>query len=170
MTSYSLRRVLDEDHKFLVELHNDPLVLRNITNPTPITMEHHYKWWNSIKDDPRQERLIFTVDGESVGFTKFYNIDTVNENCLLGADIHPSKRGKGYAKEMWKLMVDRCFKYHSLYRASLTTAEFNDVALKVYRGLGFIEEGRLVKSLKRDDVFYDQICMYMLKDTWFNKH
>lgn len=168
MTTFSLRHVLDEDHEFLVELHNDPIVLMNITNPQPVTLEQHYRWWNSIKSNPKEERLLFTVNGEKVGFTKFYNIDVVNGNCVLGADIHKAFRGKGYAKHMWSLMLDRAFKQHELHRVSLTTAEYNHVALKVYQSLGFVHEGKQVASLKRHDTYYDQICMYMLKDAWLN--
>ena len=43
------------------------------------------------------------------------------------------------------------------------SAAFNEVAIHVYRKLGFIEEGRLVQSLYRDGVYHDQIGMYMLE-------
>lgn len=161
-----LRPVEDNDHAWLVELHNDPEVLRNVTHPAPITMAQHVVWWDRISHDHRQLRLIFTVGGSAAGFAKFYDIDQANRNCVLGADLHKSFRNQGLAKGMWKLMLRACFENLNLHRVSLTTAAYNTVAQHVYRNLGFREEGRLTQSLFRDGVFHDQICMFMLRDDW----
>lgn len=164
-----LRSVTDDDHEFLLALHNDPDVLYNMTHSQPITMEHHMAWWSKISHDHRQLRLIFTVDGERVGFTKFYDIDRANQNCVLGADIHKSFRGRGLAKVMWSLMLDKCFDELGLRRVSLTTAEYNSIGIKTYEGLGFLREGVLTQSLWRSNKFHDQICMYMLENMWHDK-
>jgi len=156
-----LRDVTDDDHEWLVDLHNDPEVLKNLTNPNPITLSQHLRWWEKISKDNSQERKIFEVNSKKVGFAKFYNIDLTNKNCVLGADIHRNFRGKGYAKFMWSLMLDHC-KNMKLHRVSLTTAEYNLIGQKVYRNLGFVEEGKLISSLYRDEKFYDQICMYKI--------
>lgn len=151
---------------FLVELHNDPVVLHNLTDPRPITIEHHLEWWAKIVNSSDQRRLIFTVGEDRVGFTKFYDIDQVNRSCILGADIHGDHRGKGYAKTMWSLMLDMAFTTLKLHRVCLTTAEYNLIGRRLYTGLGFKEEGRLTQSLYRDGKFYDQLGMYMLRDDW----
>lgn len=157
-----LRKVDDSDHIWLVDLHNDPDVLRNLTNPMPITLESHMRWWKNICNSHSEIRMIFELDGQPAGFTKFYSIDKNNHSCILGADLHKDYRGKGLAKHMWSLMIDYCFKELLLHRISLTTAEYNHIAIKVYKNLGFLEEGRLKESLFRDNKFYDQICMYMI--------
>ena len=161
-----LRPIETDDHPFLVELHNDPEVLHNLTHPLPITMDQHLRWWEKTKTDRRQLRLILVVDGERAGLTKFYDFDSVNQSCVLGADIHQSFRGRGYAKYMWTLMLERCFDNLLLHRVGLTTAEYNVIGQRVYRNLGFKEEGRLTQSLYRDGKFYDQLCMYLLKEDW----
>jgi len=161
-----LRHVLNDDHEFLVDLHNDPEVLYNITHPLPITLQQHYAWWEQIVEDPKQLRLIFTVDGARVGFTKFYDIDTVNGNCVLGADIHRDHRGKGYAKYMWARMLDWSFFNLNLHRVSLTTATYNPIGMHVYTKIGFKREGMLIESLCRDGEYHDQVGMYMLRQDW----
>jgi RimJ/RimL family protein N-acetyltransferase len=153
--------VTDGDHEWLVELHNDPLVLRNLTHPTPITLEGHLAWWRGLNPS-REIRQIFTVDGDRAGFVKFYQIDRANRNCVLGADLHRDFRGRGHARSMWALMLRTCFVEMKLHRVSLTTAAYNTIAQRVYTGLGFREEGRLVQSLWRDGRFHDQICMHLL--------
>ena len=109
------------------------------------------------------------MDDVKVGFAKIYCIDVVNKNCVLGADIHKSYRGKGLAKHLWKLLVDECFQNLKMHRVSLTTASYNEIAQKVYKNIGFKEEGRQVQCLYRDDSFYDCICMYMLRPDWVNR-
>lgn len=162
---YGLREVENEDHEWLVSLHNDPLVLYNITNPNPITLKGHMRWWNSLNKN-KEKRFIFTVNNEKVGFTKFYSIDHFNKNCVLGADININYRGKGFARQMWILMLKYCFEDLKLWRISLTTAHYNKIGYKVYKNLGFIEEGRLIQSLFRDNKYYDQILMYMTKEMY----
>lgn len=163
---FALREVVDRDHPFLVELHNDPLVLQNVTHPEPITIEQHIKWWESIKTKSTEKRLLFTIDGHSAGFAKFYDIDIVNSNCVLGADIHKDFRGRGYGKELWRLMLSYAFNRLNLHRVGLTTAEYNDVGRRLYKNMGFVEEGKLLQSLKRNGYYYDQISMCMLRKWW----
>ncbi len=164
----SLREVCDDDHLWLVELHNDPEVLKNLTNPQPITLESHLNWWNSLNKE-KEKRYVFCVNEEKVGFCKIYSIDRNNKNCLLGADIHKDYRGKGLAKHMWQLMLHVCFNELSLHRVSLTTASYNLIGQRVYKNLGFKEEGRQIESLYREEKYHDSICMYLLKQDWNNK-
>lgn len=165
MTDY-LRPVETIDHEWLVALHNDPEVLRNLTHSQPITMEHHLCWWERVSHDPRERRYVYVRDDHRVGFTKFYDIDHANGNCTLGADIHKEHRGKGYAKRMWTLMLHECFEQMKLHRVALTTASFNTIGRRVYAGLGFKEEGRHIEALCRDGVYHDMIDMYMLQSDW----
>ncbi len=163
----ALRCVHDDDHPWLVALHNDPTVLHNMTHPQPITMDDHMRWWKSIVDTTSQIRMIFTVNNEPVGFAKFYDVDLRNSSCLLGADIHKTFRGQGLAKPMWTLMIRYCFESLLLHRIALTVAEYNLIGLHVYEGLGFTREGHMIQSLSRDGHYFDQICMYMLQSDWY---
>jgi RimJ/RimL family protein N-acetyltransferase len=163
---FKLRYVTDSDHVWLCELHNDPLVLNNVTHPESITLDQHMSWWQKVSNDSGQLRFVFTVDDVAAGFVKFYDVDHTNMNCVLGADLHKSFRGEGLAKEMWRLMLDFAFNQLWLYRVGLTTASFNHIAKRTYDKLGFIEEGKLTNSLFRDGKFHDQIMMYMLRDWW----
>jgi UDP-4-amino-4,6-dideoxy-N-acetyl-beta-L-altrosamine N-acetyltransferase len=161
-----LESVTQEDHEFMIDLHNDPTVLFNLTDPTPVSIESHLKWWNTVQNDPKSDRKIFYVDDVKVGVSKFYAIDLTNRNCVLGADIHSKFRGKGYAKYMWTLMLRHCFEVLHLHRVGLSTAEHNIIGQRVYKKLGFKEEGRTVDHTLRDGVFYDGISMYMTEEMW----
>lgn len=164
---FYFREVEDTDHEWLFELHNDPLVLHNITNPEPITLESHLKWWTNL-NRTKEKRYIFCSNSSfaadaRIGFVKFYNVDKMNNNCLLGADIHKTFRGMGLAKPMWRMMLKYSFEVLDLHRVSLTVAEYNHIAQNVYEGVGFEYEGTVYESLYRDGKYYDQYYMYMTK-------
>jgi len=161
-----LRPIVDGDHEWLIELHNDPAVLRNVTHPQPITLQQHLAWWEGIRANQSQLRMIFEVNGERAGLTKFYDLDFDNNCCVLGGDIHKDQRGNGYAKLMWALMLNKCFDEFYFNRVALSTAEFNAVARHVYQGLGFKYEGQLTQGIYRDGQYYDLVLMYMLRDDW----
>ena len=155
-------------NSLLIDPQTNPEVLKNLTNPQPITLESHLNWWNSLNKE-KEKRYVFCVNEEKVGFCKIYSIDRNNKNCLLGADIHKDYRGKGLAKHMWQLMLHVCFNELSLHRVSLTTASYNLIGQRVYKNLGFKEEGRQIESLYREEKYHDSICMYLLKQDWNNK-
>jgi RimJ/RimL family protein N-acetyltransferase len=184
-----LREIADSDHDFLIELHNDPAVLRNMTDPTPINPCSHYAWWDKVRHNHKMLRLIFEIHDARVGVVKVNDIDRINQCCWAGGDIHKYYRGNGYAKYMWTLLLDVCFGDITdtefgmfdhipspvssnkigrlgLHRVGLTTASYNEVGQRVYRQLGFKDEGVRHADLYRDGKFYDSICMYMLKDDW----
>lgn len=94
LLTFSLREVEEDDHPWLVDLRNDPLVLRNLTHPSPITLESHLQWWAKL-DRQKEIRQIFTVNGERAGFIKIYSVDRVNRNCVLGADLAAEFLGGG---------------------------------------------------------------------------
>lgn len=163
---FYLRPVEEDDHQFMLDLHNDPVVLNNLTHPEPITMDQHLRWWDRMKSNRRQLRLIFVADCHRAGLAKFYDYDAMNQTITLGADIHKDYRGNGWAKFLWTLMLARCFEGFRVWRAGLTTAEYNDVGQHIYRKLGFKEEGKLTQSLYRDGKRYDQLMMFMTRDDW----
>ena len=163
--NFSLRDIEENDHEWLVELHNDPVVLHNVTNPKPITLKEHLSWFKSLNSN-KELRKIFYIDNDRAGFCKFYFLDHVNKNCMLGADLHKDYRGKRLAKEMWRLMLSYCFDSMGFHRVSLTTSEYNSIAIRVYEGLGFQCEGRYTEALYRDGKYHDQVCYYMLKERW----
>lgn len=165
-SQHELRVVTVDDHSFLVALHNDPLVLRNLTDPRPITMASHMDWWASCRQR-NEEHHVFFVDNHRAGFCKFA-FDPSNRSVCLGADIHASYRGRGLARPMWTLMVQKAFA-HDVHRAWLTTAEYNVIGQRVYSSLGFKVEGRLEQSLYRDHTYHDQIVMRLLRHEWIEQ-
>ena len=79
---------------------------------------------------------------------------------------HPEDRHHGYGAEAIATLLDYAFGERGLNRVGLSVFDFNEGAISAYAKLGFREEGRLRRALKRDGAFHDAILMSVLKDEW----
>ena len=72
-------------------------------------------------------------------------------------------KGKGYGRACVRLLVEMAFRDLGAHRFWLDVKERNARALALYRGEGFVEEGRLRDSVKSDDGWESLIVMSMLR-------
>ncbi len=87
------------------------------------------------------------------------------------ADIHigigdAAYRGRGLGREAMALAVDYAFREMDLHRVGLTAFANNEPAVRLYRKLGFVEEGSWRQFLRRDGVNHDVIVMGILRTEW----
>ena len=114
-------------------------------------------------------------------------IETINEKQVIGfvrhtlipypdGDIpHPeigfglpaaSARGKGYAKEAIKLLVNYLFEGYSTERIGAFTDDENIPAQRLMEGIGFQREGTLRKAIFRDGKWCDVAIYGILRQEW----
>ncbi|MCU0483996.1 MAG: GNAT family N-acetyltransferase [Chloroflexi bacterium] len=74
--------------------------------------------------------------------------------------------GRGYGTEATRLMVDHAFGTLGLHRVGLSVFAFNERAIRAYRRVGFVEEGRAREAIWRDGAFWDEIQMSILEHEW----
>ncbi|MGV9141846.1 MAG: GNAT family N-acetyltransferase, partial [Promethearchaeota archaeon] len=72
----------------------------------------------------------------------------------------------GFGTEASKLLVDYGFNTLNLHRIELDVFEFNKRAIKAYKKVGFIEEGRKRKSHFENGAYHDRIMMSILREEW----
>jgi RimJ/RimL family protein N-acetyltransferase len=78
----------------------------------------------------------------------------------------PEDRHRGYGAEAIDAILRYGFEELGLNRVGLSVFAFNEDAISTYEKLGFREEGRLRKALKRDDGFHDAILMSISQSEW----
>ncbi len=106
-------------------------------------------------------------DDEPIGVVSLMNISEANASAELSIIVgHPEDRHHGYGAEAIAVLLDYAFEKRRLNRVGLSVFEFNEDAIAAYGKLGFREEGRLRKALRRDDAFHDAILMSVLKEEW----
>lgn len=76
--------------------------------------------------------------------------------------------GQGYGKEALSILLNYAFQELNLHRVSLRVFSFNEKAIKLYKNLGFKEEGNSRQSLYRNGHWHDILHMGILKEEFIN--
>lgn len=111
---------------------------------------------------------ICTRDDEAViGLANLDSVNYINGNTELGIAITAvDRQGQGFAEEALRLLIAYCFEEMRLHRIFARIMSGNEPSLRLFRKLGFKEEGRLREHVRREGSFMDMIFMGLLEDEW----
>jgi RimJ/RimL family protein N-acetyltransferase len=102
-----------------------------------------------------------------VGTCAFSQLDGDNGSALYHITIGEADTwGHGFGTEATRLMVDHAFGTLGLHRIALNVFEFNERAIRAYRRVGFLVEGRSRESIWRDGRWWDELAMSILMSDW----
>jgi GNAT superfamily N-acetyltransferase len=100
-------------------------------------------------------------------FLKAESSDMRHHCCSeLGVDIIKEYQGHGYGSEAINWVLDWAFRQAGLHRVELSVLGWNNRAKKLYEKLGFREEGRRRECFFKDDEWWDELHMGILKKEW----
>jgi RimJ/RimL family protein N-acetyltransferase len=107
-------------------------------------------------------------DGDRlIGTCAFSQLDGDNGSALFHITIGEKDAwGCGYGTEATRMMVQHAFERLGLHRVALSVFGFNERAIRAYRRVGFIVEGRARQSIWRDGRYWDELQMSMLDSDW----
>jgi RimJ/RimL family protein N-acetyltransferase len=98
-----------------------------------------------------------------IGTCALSQLDADNGSALFHITIGEKDAwGHGYGTEATKLMVDHAFSGLGLHRIALTVFAFNERAIRAYRSVGFVIEGRAREAIWREGRWWDEISMSIL--------
>jgi RimJ/RimL family protein N-acetyltransferase len=161
------REIEKKDIEILRRMHNDPTTLSMLTDPTYITKNMQLNWFKSLHKSNKSKRysLCTNSDGKKtlLGMIRFDQIDHLNKNMMVGLDIIPALRGKGFGKMGYYLILNYCFNELKMHKVTLYTAAYNDIAKSLYNKLGFKVEGLLKEHLIKGDKYSDLIVMSLFR-------
>lgn len=161
---FSFRPLEERDLEWARLLHNDPEVRLMLTDPSAVTRKGQREWFKSIRDSEKSKRLVVEFGRERVGLVRLDSIDYLNRSVLVGLDIDRRHRGRHYAKRIYAVLLRHLFSKLGMHRAWLKVAGFNARARRLYRELGFREEGVERGALYRFKRFHDYIIMGLLSE------
>jgi RimJ/RimL family protein N-acetyltransferase len=105
------------------------------------------------------------ADDRLVGGIGLMDINGADGQAQLGLSVYKQDDwGHGYGREMIVLALRYAFNELNLHRVWLTTAGFNERAMKLYEKLGFRHEGRGREHILLDGTRWDVVYMGMLRD------
>ena len=110
-------------------------------------------------------------DDRLIGTLALSQLDADNGSALFHITIGEKDAwGHGFGTEATRLMIDHAFRSLGLHRVGLTVFAFNERAIRSYRSVGFVAEGRAREAIWREGRWWDEISMSILKGDWQALH
>lgn len=159
----TLRPIRYTDTDLVVKWRNTERVWKNFIYRGLFTREIHLHWMDTVVCDGDVVQYIIEYDGEPVGSVYFRDIDRKNRNAEFGIFVgEDSAVGKGVGKEAAELFLDYGFMVLGLHRISLRVLPYNETAIRLYRKIGFQQEGVFRHLVYLDGAWQDVIFMAVI--------
>ena len=125
------------------------------------------EWVARVTTDPRQANFVIypahSAD-QPAGTISLTSIDRRSRNAEYGRIfLSPQFRGTGVMQHASQILLRYGFYDLNLHKIYLRVFSDNERAIRLYRSLGFEEEGRLREQIYKGGQYRDVTCMGMLR-------
>lgn len=167
--NYTIREVQFGDYEYFTKWENDPDMTKYFaldkgrTYEDVVTEGFAFRQDNSVIDMTITE----TASGTPLGRVIISRIDNHYKSLditkiYVGGDM----RGKGIGRETLKGLLKYFFETMKLERVTLDYFTGNVRAAKLYRSLGFVDEGVARNACSKDGIYYDLNLMSILSSEY----
>ncbi len=161
----------DEDLRYLFKNFNDPEAMGEHLNFEARSWDAFQAWVKDAAKSNAQLTFFLIVkndDGRTIGSMVHFVPSPMSKSCLeIGYGIdEPELRGKGYAPESARLLIDYLFSTKPLERIQATANSDNLASQHVLEKLGFVKEGTLRKNDFVKGRFVDTLIYSLLREEW----
>jgi ribosomal-protein-alanine N-acetyltransferase len=159
----NLKVVEKEDLPLLLEWRNN-LEFNGRYDPLPVqrSRAEFEKKYDSASSD-QQHFFIEKKDGSKIGYIGTHLFGGLLE---VGYALVPAERGRGYATEAVKIMVDYLFLSRDIVRIGSATHVENKASQKVLENAGFTREGTERKGMYVWGEWADVYVYSILREEW----
>jgi len=133
---------------------------------TPLTRQRQKIWYHDLirSQDKKVFAILHKDENVHIGNISIDSISRRDGNARLTIFIgEKSQRGQGMGKDALTSFLHYCFTTLKLHRIYLIVHSNNRRALKLYKRIGFRQEGLLREHECYDGVYVDKIFMGILK-------
>jgi RimJ/RimL family protein N-acetyltransferase len=167
-----LRAIEPEDLPRFVQWFNDPEVVEKLNMYLPMSLVEEERWYEGLAQMKPAERPLaidmrFETQWVHIGSCGLMDINPTALNAELGISIGDKRHwDKGYGSEAMQALIRHAFKTLNLHRVYLRVNKSNPRAIKVYKRIGFCEEGCLREDRFSHGQYKDTLLMGILRPEW----
>lgn len=166
MTIY-LREIQRSDIKEINCWRNDKSLIDSLgANFRFINVEVDEKWFDIYLSSRSNNIRLSICNIESdklLGVIYLLNIDWLNRSCEYAIQIgDSSSHGRGIGYQATLQILEHAFSDLNLNRVYLSVLENNERAIRLYKKIGFIEEGKLRNAVYKNRQYVNLIQMAIL--------
>lgn len=147
-------------------LGEDGLPLHIGYSPHRLSQGSGEEWKRVFEDEDRKIFSVYTSGGDHIGEGQL-----AIEQPLLEAQLFLIIGRKDlwhhhYGTMALIKLMDSAFETYGLHRVWVDVPEYNEHALRMFRHLGFVLEGHLRKTHRKDGEWYDSLAMGLLTEEY----
>ena len=147
----------------------DGIALHTGYSPHLLVQASEDEWRQTFEDDDRKIYAIYTKDGQHIGEGQL-----VIEWPLQEAQIYILIGRKDLWHQHYGTMglirlLDEAYNTFDLHRVWADIPEYNEHALQMFRHVGFVLEGHLRKTHRKDGEWFDSLAMGLLTDEYMRR-
>jgi diamine N-acetyltransferase len=120
-----------------------------------------------FEGDEARNKRIFIIDSPErrpIGLIIIDNIKWEYRNCELGVAVYDKReRQKGYGKDAVETALNFIFNNMNMHLVHLKVEEGNEVAINLYKSLGFEAEGVLRHRVFKDGEYRNVVVMSKIR-------
>jgi RimJ/RimL family protein N-acetyltransferase len=149
------------NHILSIQINSDVVVTQ--PHEYPRSVDAQARWIEEYRSSPTKLALIAELSGDLIGELNFSNYDRERLSHVgsFGMSVGKAHRGKGVGKELLSTLLAWARANPKIEKVGLAVFSSNDAAIKLYRKMGFCEEGRRPKEIRlRDNCYVDDVLMY----------
>ena len=162
----------EADRRALYEMWNDPASVGEHLAYDVCDWDGFCKFINNLEKAPNQPTFLLIVKndgGEAVGFVQHFWPRPWRYMIEIGYELLPKYRGRGYASEGVRLLIDYLFSNRPLERIEAITGAKNLPSQRLLERLGFKLEGRTRKSFFVRGEYVDSLLYGLLREDWTSR-
>ena len=129
-----------------------------------LTIEEEAKWLGDHLEHPDDLVIVAEAGEAMIGLLNFKAMRRrrLAHHGSLGMSVHPDWRSQGVGFALLSKLLEWARANPRLTCVRLQVIADNELALGLYRKLGFVEEGRRVQFINYGDRVVDDILMYVM--------
>ncbi|MDQ2836852.1 MAG: GNAT family N-acetyltransferase [Actinomycetota bacterium] len=162
----TLRALTPADYPRLTEFKNDVEVelLGGGDPPRPRSLAVVTDFFDELAKKKDELTFAIEVAGVFIGDCGLFHLDQRSGTAEVGIGIGDHDYwGQGYGREAMSLLVDYGFRLHNLRKIWLETHASNERAIRSYRAVGFVEEGRQCEHVWSGGRYEDLVLMALFR-------
>jgi RimJ/RimL family protein N-acetyltransferase len=163
----TLRPITPEDYPRLLRFKNDVEVelLGGGTPPGPTTLASLSEFFDKRLKEPDSFSFGIEADGVFIGDCGLFHLDKLAATAEVGIGIGDREYwGRGYGRQAMALLLDYGFRIQNLRKIWLEAHGTNERALRSYRAVGFVEEGRQREQVWCGGRYEDLVLMGLFRE------
>lgn len=163
---FTLRPMSDNDLPLVLQWRNSERVRANMYTDNIISIKEHQDWFARAKGDPKTKYFVFEYKGTPVGSVNIVQIDDKNSKCYWGFYLGELDAPKTSGPAMEFLALEYMFNTLKMRKVYCEVFVFNEPVIKLHKKFGFVEEGKFIGHVLKNNIYEDVASLAIFKNAW----